>query len=209
MTHEPIIHIVDDDEAVLKILAHVVGEVYPRVKTYASAREFLASLQVGETGCLLLDVYMPDMDGFELYKKLKARGIFLSVIFMTCHGDIKMAVQAIKDGAHDFIEKPFDNRHLLARIRSGLAVVRYSEEIGIDPNEIKARLQTLTPREREVLELVVGGETNKGVARELGISEKTVEIHRANMITKMKAKTLAALVKMSLIAKTGITIEHR
>ena len=179
------------------------------MKTYASAREFLASLQVGETGCLLLDVYMPDMDGFELYKKLKARGIFLSVIFMTCHGDIKMAVQAIKDGAHDFIEKPFDNRHLLARIRSGLAVVRYSEEIGIDPNEIKARLQTLTPREREVLELVVGGETNKGVARELGISEKTVEIHRANMITKMKAKTLAALVKMSLIAKTGITIEHR
>jgi len=90
-----------------------------------------------------------------------------------------------------------------------LAAVRYSEEIGIDPNEIKARLQTLTPREREVLELVVGGATNKGVARELGISEKTVEIHRANMITKMKAKTLAALVKMSLIAKTGITIEHR
>jgi len=128
---------------------------------------------------------------------------------MTAHGDIKMAVQAIKDGAHNFIEKPFDHRHLLARIRSGLAAVRYSEEIGIDPNEIKARLQTLTPREREVLELVVGGATNKGVARELGISEKTVEIHRANMITKMKAKTLAALVKMSLIAKTGITIEHR
>ena len=201
MTHEPTIHIVDDNEACLNMLANVVGAVYPRVKTYASAREFLASQQAAETGCLLLDVCMPDMDGFELHKELKARGTILSVIFITAHGDIKMAVQAIKDGAHDFIEKPFKNRHLLALIRSGLAAARH--------NEIKARLQTLTPREREVLELVVGGETNKGVARELGISEKTVEIHRAHMITKMKAKTLAALVQMSLIAKTGITIEHR
>lgn len=197
MMNEPTIHIVDDDVAVLLMLKILVGSVYSHVRAYGSAGEFIDSYkpEIGG-GCLLLDVRMPFMNGLELQEELLKRAIDLPIIFLTGHGDIRLAVQAIKKGAYDFIEKPYDNRHLLDRIQAALVPARNGQDTDDQPDERDAQLRTLTAREREVLEMIIEGATNKGVARELGISDKTVEIYRANVMRKMKAKSFAGLVKM-------------
>ena len=197
MTPEPTVFIVDDDDAVRRFLSGLIASVELRVEAFASARDFLEAYEPGRPGCLVLDVRMPGMSGLELQRELADQAIDLPVIILTGHGNVQLAVHAMQAGAIDFVEKPFDNELLLDRIQRAVAEnVRVGSE-RIKRIEIAERKQLLTPREREVLDLVVAGQTNKGVARHLDISEKTVEIHRANVMRKMHAKSLADLVKMA------------
>ena len=197
MTPEPTVFIVDDDDAVRRFLSGLIESIELPVEAFASARDFLEAYEPGQTGCLVLDVRMPGMSGLELQRELADQAIDLPVIILTGHGNVQLAVHAMQAGAIDFVEKPFDNELLLDRIQKAVAEnVRVGSE-RIKRIEIAQRMQLLTPREREVLDLVVAGQTNKGVARHLDISEKTVEIHRANVMRKMQAKSLADLVKMA------------
>jgi FixJ family two-component response regulator len=197
MTDEPTVFVVDDDDAVRRFLSGLVQSIDLRVEVYASAQDFLEAYEPGCPGCLLLDVRMPGMSGLELQRALAEQSIDLPVIILTGHGNVPVAVQAMKAGAVDFIEKPFNNELLLDRIQTAVAQNVRADSARTRRNEISNRMQSLTPRERQVLDLVVAGETNKGVARHLDISEKTVEIHRANVMQKMRAKSLADLVKMA------------
>ncbi len=193
---EPTVFIVDDDDAVRRFLSGLIASVELRVEAFASARDFLDAYEPDRPGCLVLDVRMPGMSGLELQRELTDQAIDLPVIILTGHGNVQLAVHAMQAGAIDFVEKPFDNELLLDRIQRAVAEnVRAGSE-RIKRIEIAERMQQLTPREREVLDLVVAGQTNKGVGRHLDISEKTVEIHRANVMRKMRAKSLADLVKM-------------
>ena len=194
---EPVVFIVDDDDAVRRFLSGLIESVELPVEAYASARDFLTTYQPGRPGCLVLDVRMPGMSGLELQRELAERAIDLPVIVLTGHGNVQLAVHAMQAGAIDFVEKPFDNELLLDRIQKAVAESVRADGERAKRNEIANRMRLLSPRERQVLDLVVAGETNKGVARHLDISEKTVEIHRANVMRKMQAKSLADLVKMA------------
>lgn len=194
---EPVVFIVDDDDAVRRFLSGLIESVELPVEAYASARDFLAAYEPGRPGCLVLDVRMPGMSGLELQRELAERAIDLPVIVLTGHGNVQVAVHAMKAGAVDFVEKPFDNELLLDRIQKAVAASVRADGERVKRNEIASRMRLLSPRERQVLDLVVAGETNKGVARHLDISERTVEIHRANVMRKMRAKSLADLVLMA------------
>jgi FixJ family two-component response regulator len=194
---EPVVFIVDDDAAVRRFLSGLIESVELRVKAYASAQEFLDSYEAGQPGCLVLDVRMPGMSGLELQRELADRAIDLPVIILTGHGNVQLAVHAMKAGAVDFVEKPFDNELLLDRIQRAVAESLRADDERIKWDEIAERKRRLTPRQRQVLDLIVAGETNKGVARHLDISARTVEIHRANVMRKMRAKSLADLVMMA------------
>ncbi len=199
MTSEPTVFVVDDDAAVRRFLRGLITSVELRVEVFASAREFIDAYQPGWTGCLLLDIRMPGMSGLELQKELAARSITLPVIFLTGHGDVQVAVHAMKAGAVDFIEKPFNNELLLDRIQRVVLSGVDADRDRAKSAEISDRMEQLTPRERQVMAIVVAGETNKGIARRLEISERTVEIHRAKVMEKMKAKSLVDLVKMAIV----------
>lgn len=194
---EPVVFIVDDDDAVRRFLSGLIESVELPVEAYASARDFLAAYEPGRPGCLVLDVRMPGMSGLELQRELAERAIDLPVIVLTGHGNVQVAVHAMKAGAVDFVEKPFDNELLLDRIQKAVAESVRADGERVKRNEIANRVRLLSPRERQVLDLVVAGETNKGVARHLDISERTVEIHRANVMRKMRAGSLADLVLMA------------
>jgi FixJ family two-component response regulator len=196
MTPEPAVFIVDDDAAVRRFLGGLLESVELRVEAYESAQDFLEAYEPGRPGCLVLDVRMPGMSGLELQRELVGRAIDLPVIVLTGHGNVQVAVHAMKAGAVDFIEKPFDNELLLDRIQKAVAESVRATSERVKRNEIAIRLKQLTPRESQVLDLVVSGESNKGVARHLDISERTVEIHRANVMRKMRATSLADLVKL-------------
>ncbi len=201
MSAEPTVFVVDDDDAVRRFLGGLIASVNLAVETYPSAQEFLAAYQPGRPGCLLLDMRMPGMSGLELQKELAERAIELSVIILTGHGDVATAVHTMKAGAVDFIEKPFNNELLLDRIQKAVADSVEADSTRVKRDEIVGRVDLLTPRERQVLDMVVAGETNKGIGRRLDISEKTVEIHRAKVMEKMQAKSLADLVKMVAIVE--------
>jgi FixJ family two-component response regulator len=196
MTPEPTVFVIDDDEAVRQFLRSLIASVDLRVEAHASAQAFLDAYQGNSPGCLVLDIRMPGMSGLELQQELNARGIDLPVIVLTGHGNVQVAVHAMKAGAIDFIEKPFNNEILLDRLQKAVAksVATYGARVKQD--QILSHQKRLTPRERQVLDLVVAGESNKHIARHLQISEKTVEIHRANVMEKMQANSLADLVKM-------------
>jgi FixJ family two-component response regulator len=196
MTPEPTVFVIDDDEAVRQFLRSLIASVDLRVEAHASAQAFLDAYQGNSPGCLVLDIRMPGMSGLELQQELNARGIDLPVIVLTGHGNVQVAVHAMKAGAIDFIEKPFNNEMLLDRLQKAVAksVATYGARVKQD--QILSHQKRLTPRERQVLDLVVAGESNKHIARHLQISEKTVEIHRANVMEKMQANSLADLVKM-------------
>lgn len=198
---EPVVFIIDDDDAVRRFLGGLIESVALRVKAYASAQDFLVAYEPDRPGCLVLDVRMPGMSGLELQRELRERSIDLPVIILTGHGNVQVAVQAMKAGAVEFVEKPFNNELLLDRIEKAVAESVRARGERIKRDEIGQRLQFLTPRERQVLNLVVAGETNKGVARRLAISERTVEIHRANVMRKMRAKSLADLVMMAAVSQ--------
>lgn len=193
----PTVHVVDDDAAVREALALLLDTAGMHAIAHASAREFLASANLAGPGCAVVDVRMPGMSGLELQEELNRRGAGLPVVLITGHGEIRMAVAALKAGAVDFLEKPFDEDLLLAAVRE--AVGRAGRQTsGSAADTLRARRDQLTPREREVMELVVAGHPNKVVGTRLGISARTVEIHRARVMEKMGARTLSELVRMAL-----------
>lgn len=192
------VYVVDDDEALRDSLVWLVESQGFAVEPYASAESFLAAYRDDMRGCLVLDVRMPGMTGLELHERLVARGSALPIVFITGHGDVPMAVQALKKGAADFIEKPFNDKEMLRLIEQCLRLERERWDARRQDSEIDRRLATLTGREREVLDLVVAGKLNKQVADELGISVKTVEVHRARVMEKMAVGSVAELVRAVL-----------
>jgi two-component system response regulator FixJ len=200
MSGEPLVHVIDDDEAVRDSLEFLLRSADIEVATYPSATAFLDKLPDAAVGCIVTDVRMPDIDGIELLRRLRAGGTQAPVIVMTGHGDVSMAVEAMKIGAADFLEKPFEDEILLSAVRAALAVQEQAGKEDAERAALAQRLETLSTREREVLEGLVAGSQNKVIAYELGISPRTVEIYRANVMTKMQADSLSQLVRMALSA---------
>lgn len=192
------VFVVDDDDGVRTSLGILLDSAGYRAVPFASAGEFLARYDPAQPGCLLLDMRMPEMTGMELLKELASRGGFLPVIFITGHGDVPMAVEAMKSGAFDFLQKPFSPKDLLERIGKALAADREAREVLSRAGELRRRHATLTPREKEVMALIVTGHANKVIAMDLGLSERTVEIHRARVMEKMATRSVAHLVRMAL-----------
>ena len=203
MQDNHIVHIVDDDEAVRQSLAFLLSSTGLAVRLYDSASAFLAGLASVKGGCLITDMRMPDMTGLELLHALKARACGLPAIVITGHGDVALAVEAMKAGAVDFIEKPFDEEAILHAVQAALE--RGSEGEGGDAPAIAARLASLSERERQVLEGLIAGHPNKTIAYDLGISPRTVEVYRANLMTKMEARSLSELIRMAILAKVAPT----
>ena len=201
MQDNRIVHIVDDDEAVRQSLAFLLSSAGLAVRLYDSATAFLAGLASVKGGCLITDMRMPDMTGLELLHALKARACGLPAIVITGHGDVALAVEAMKAGAVDFIEKPFDEEAILHAVQAALE--RGSEGEGGDAPAIAARLASLSERERQVLEGLIAGHPNKTIAYDLGISPRTVEVYRANLMTKMEARSLSELIRMAILAKVA------
>jgi two-component system response regulator FixJ len=192
----PMVFIVDDDEAVRNSLRLLVKSVGLTAMALPSAQDFLTSYNPQQPGCLVLDVRMPGMSGLELQQQLNQRGAVIPVIFITGHGDIPMAVEAMQQGAFDFLQKPFRDQDLIGRIQRALERDRTSREDLGQRNRIRQRRDSLTPREREVLALVTSGSANKVMAADLGLSQRTIEIHRARVMEKMGASSVAQLVRM-------------
>ncbi len=195
---DAVVHVVDDDADARDSLAFLLETADFRVRTYASALAFLSELSEVEPGCVITDVRMPGMTGQELVRRLKAEGSALPVVMITGHGDIPMAVEAMRDGVVDFIEKPFSEARILAALERALAAAPQQPTVSDDQAQVLARMETLSERERQVLDGVVAGHPNKIIARDLGISPRTVEIYRAKLMSKMHADNLAALVRMTL-----------
>lgn len=192
------VYVVDDDDAIRDSMKMLLGTAGLNVKPYNSAVAFLNDFDPSQSGCLVADVRMPEMSGIELQKKLLAMGSTLSVIIMTGQGDIAMAVEAMKDGAVDFFEKPFDNSALLSRIGECLEKQRQHLARQAQLEENTQLLNLLTPREKQIMTLLVNGKANKAIAAELNISARTVEVHRARVMEKLKARSLADVVRIAL-----------
>ena len=198
---EPVVHVVDDDPSLLKSLCWLLESVGLTVALFESAQNFLAEFDPAQPGCVLLDVRMPGMNGLELHQDFKSRNISIPIIVFTGHGDVAMAVQCMKDGAFDFIEKPYNEQELVDRINDAIELDRRTRRESAEREEAIARIAHLTPREREVMDLIVEGLANKQMAARLGISEKTIEVHRSRAKTKLGADSVAELVKIALQAR--------
>ncbi len=200
MANEPIVHVVDDDPAIRDSLAFLLDTADLVSRTYESAAELLAQADHLAPGCIVTDVRMPEMNGLEMVRRLAEMGVRHPVIVMTGHADVPLAIEAVRAGVKDFIEKPFDDEALLASIRSALAdQAGATEREGQDP-EVLERLASLSARERQVLDGLVAGRANKVIAYDLEISPRTVEVYRANVMTKMQARSLSELVRMTILA---------
>jgi len=193
------VYIVDDDDGMRRALSVLMTTVGYQPAAFAGPREFIAKHDPSQPSCLVLDVRMPEMSGLELQQHLNRSGSMLPVILISGHGDIPMAVQAMKDGAFDFLQKPFRDQELLDRINGALKLDAENRASTDRLADLKQRSDSLTPREREVMASVVDGKANKVIAIDLGLSERTVEIHRANVMEKMGARSVAHLVKMHLM----------
>ncbi len=193
---KPMVFIVDDDEAVRDGINQLVKSVNLNAATFASAQEFLDSHNTSQPGCLILDVRMPGMSGLKLQDKLKEKNINLPVIFITGHGEVPMAVNALKNGAFHFIEKPVGDQILLEHIQDAIVKDAKNRQIQIQKQIIVDRIESLTPKEKQIMYMVADGKLNKVIAYELEINQKTVEFHRANIMKKMQADSLAELVKL-------------
>ncbi len=197
----PVVFVVDDDDAVRSSLKLLLQSAGLAVSTCGTAAEFLSGHDPDQPGCLVLDVRMPDMTGLELQEELSRRGAIIPVIFITGHGDVPMAVEAMQHGAIDFLQKPFRDQDLIGRVRNALAQdERHRAQLSAR-RTIEARLASLTPREQQVLRLLAQGRSNKQMAGELGVSQRTIEIHRAHLMRKMQAHSVAQLIRMSLNAE--------
>jgi two-component system, LuxR family, response regulator FixJ len=201
----PVVFIVDDDEAVRGSLRLLLKSVGLTPNAMGSAREFLTKYDSTQPGCLVLDVRMPEMSGLELQEQLNLQGAVIPVIFITGHGDVPMAVEAMQAGAFDFLQKPFRDQDLIDRIQRALEKDRSNRIALTERSAIRDRLESLTPREREVLTMVASGKANKVMASDLGVSQRTVEIHRARVMEKMGASSLAQLVRMVMDLGSGAT----
>ena len=198
MSDQATVFVVDDDEPVRDAIGMLLESVDLPYEAYASAQEFLDSYDASRRGCLVLDIRMPGMSGLELQDRLVADDAPLPIVFITGHGDIPMAVEAMKKGAVDFIRKPFRDQELLDRVREALDLEDTNRSSYNDLTAIRERVELLTPRETEVFERVAAGQANKVVAIDLGISERTVEIHRSQVMQKTEARSLADLVRMKI-----------
>jgi two-component system response regulator FixJ len=196
---EPVVHIVDDDPAMRESVAFLLNTEDLATRMYDGAHALLARVGELEPGCVVTDIRMPEMNGLELVGELKKRGVRHPVIVLTGHADVSLAVEAMKAGVLDFLEKPFQDETLLNAVRAALAKDEGESSKARERAEIEARLGQLTPRERDVFEAVVAGDSNKAAAIRLGISPRTVEIYRANVMDKMQARTLSELVRMALL----------
>lgn len=193
---EPTVFIVDDDEGVRDSLSLLIESNGIRVEAYGSARGFLEQYQPDRAGCLILDMRLPDLGGLDLLEKLAETGGLLPVIILTGHGDVPAAVHAMKVGAMDFIEKPVAGDRLLDRITQAIEQDRQRRSQSVDHARLAARIDRLTPRERQIMELIVDGKANKVIAIELQISERTVELHRSRIMKKLQARSLAELIQI-------------
>lgn len=208
MTSHPVtVFVVDDDEAVASSLKLLLKSVGLPAQAFSSGPEFLAAIDATRAGCLVLDIRMPGMSGLEVQQQLNERGVMLPVIFITGHGDVPMAVEAMQHGAMDFIQKPFRDQDLLDRINQALEKDRAARTLLGNRENIRARIAELTPREREVLDLVTRGKPNKVIAGDLNLSQRTVEIHRSRVMEKMGATSLAQLVRMVIEANTNGSVQ--
>ena len=202
MPSEPIVHIVDDDSAIRSSLSFLMKSVGFDSRAYASAEAFLDQADLDRLGCLVVDVRMHGMSGLELQQLLNERGSKLPVIIITGHGDVPMAVQAMKAGAVDFLEKPYDNELLITRIRQCLQEVSTEQNRESKVAKAKSQLAQLTPRELEVMNLLVAGKHNKAIADDLDISVRTAEAHRAKVMKKLHADSLSDIVRIALLMQT-------
>ena len=196
---DKIVHLVDDDDAIRRSAGFMLKTSGYQVKTYTSGVELLKEREI-EPGCILLDVRMPEMDGLQVQKALQDRGLTHPVIVMTGHGDVTVAVQAMKAGAVDFIEKPFEKAQMLTAIEEGFSRIAQAGRSTKRAEEARVRLQSLTPRERDVLEGLVRGHPNKTIAYDLDISPRTVEIHRANLMSKLGVASLSEALRIAFAA---------
>lgn len=203
MSETNLVHVIDDDEAVRDSLSFLLRAANFNVAVHQSATHFLKTLTRDVDGCVITDVRMPDMSGLDLLKELRNQSCMVPVIVMTGHGDIQLAVEAMKSGAIDFLEKPFDDERVLAAVRSALEARRAQDERVGRRHEIEERLASLSQRERQVLDGLVAGLPNKSIAHDLGISPRTVEVYRANVMTKMHAGSLSELVRMVLMVQSA------
>jgi two-component system response regulator FixJ len=199
---DPKVFIVDDDAAVRRSIRMLIRTIGIEAEAFASAKEFLDAYDPNRPGCLVLDVRMPGMSGLELQEKLSDMDANLPIIFVTAHGDVPMAVNAMRSGAVDFIQKPFRDQELIDRVQQALEQDARSRAALAGKEEIQRRVSTLTPREREVMEMVVAGRANKVIAANLSLSERTVEIHRSRVMKKMEAESLPQLVQMMVSLKS-------
>lgn len=199
MHHDPTIFVVDDDPAIRESLNVMLSLEGYASRGYFSAQAFLDSVDKNETGCVVTDVHMPEINGLDLMTAMRERGLSIPVIVMTGKADVRLAVDAMKHGAVDFFEKPFDSEMLIASINKALARIQTNS----DARSIEKRLTTLTGREKEVLAGLFKGQQNKVIAYELGISVRTVEVHRTNLMTKMQATSLSDLIRMAVVAERG------
>lgn len=197
-SQEPTVFLVDDDPAVLRSLTALVEVVFPRVKAYGSATDFLAGYEPNSFGCLVLDVAMPGMNGLELQRKLIQDKIDLPVVFITGHGNVQMAVSAMQAGAINFLEKPFHEQELWDSIRKALEIDAHNRRRKTRRHRVEERLALLSEGERAVLNLLLEGKPNKEIAIELGLSNRTVEDRRGRLMKKMGARSIAELVQLAL-----------
>ena len=200
---KPTVSIIDDDPSALKALTRLLRSFGLNVMTFATPQEFLEHYDKNAPGCLVLDIVMPHINGLELHQTLAAQGNQLPVIFLTANGDIPMSVRAIKQGAVDFLTKPVNDDDLIKAINEAIEKDRITRQANAKMVELQQRLAILTPREREVLSLVVFGKRNRQIAAELGTAEKTIKVHRAHVMTKLKVQSLAELVKLA--ERLGVT----
>lgn len=213
MEIKPVVYLIDDDPGIQDAMRRLLKSVGLQLQTYSHAQEFLEKKEKGDPttshpGCLVLDIRMPGMSGLELQQRLQDRGDDLPIIVVSGHADVPMTVRAIKAGALDFLEKPFNEQVLLDRIQEGIQEsLRRRSEQG-ERSQIEARVKTLTPREREVLDMLVSGKPNKTIATDLNISRKTLDIHRGKVLQKMQAETVADLVRMVLKARASSPGPH-
>lgn len=193
---DPMAHLVDDDEAIRDALAWLLKSRGLPCTAYACAEDFLAAWKPDTAGCIVLDMRMPGMSGLDLFETLTERGNRVPVIFLTGHGDVPLAVNALKKGAFDFCEKPFNDNLLVNRVEEAMAHHAKERAAHASADSVNARLNTLTSRERQIMELVLAGKFNKVIADELNISMRTVEVHRANLFDKMAVKTAVELANL-------------
>lgn len=198
---EPRVYVVEDDEAVRDSLQLLLKTEGYKVTAYPDANSFLETWNPTLSGCIVLDIRMPGMSGMDLQKELVSRGSELPIIFVTGHGDVPLAVEAMQLGAVDFVQKPYRDQELLDKIRKAMELDSQRQEIRLEKQEIQRRIDSLTPREREIMEMMIDGNANKVIAIDLNISQRTVEIHRSRVMQKMGTHSLAQLVRMVMLVR--------
>jgi len=207
MSAEKLVHVVDDDDSVRRSASFMLKHAGYNVESYVSGVEFLKEAKNADRGCVLLDVRMPEMDGLEVQQEMVRRGIDMPVVILTGHGDVGLAVKAMRAGAVNFIEKPYEKEALLGAIEEAYVRLDRGHDKDMKATEAKVRLASLTGRERDVLNGLVAGNPNKTIAYDLGISPRTVEIYRANMMEKLRARSLSEALRIAFIAEEAAEIE--